>query len=175
MGIEQHRQGKIRLSLALPESSSSGPILRQRGTGNKGEKLISDIQKQSQRTRYPCEEGQCANCPSQQNSAAVRHAAIVLDMRALASLQIRSRGESLDLLLRHMAGAAHVFLGGLVVDEELAILAETVGLVAGDRDNVEDTATLLENCVHLLQGAVGSLGVEEVDHRKDESVTVGGC
>jgi hypothetical protein len=31
----------------------------------------------------------------------------------------------------------------------------------------------LENSVHLFEGAVGCFGVEEVDHREDESVAIG--
>lgn len=37
-------------------------------------------------------------------------------------------------------------------------------------DDVEDSFCLLEDCVHLLEGAVGGLGIEEVDAWDDECV-----
>lgn len=96
-------------------------------------------------------------------------------MRALPSLQIRARGKSLDLLFRHVASATHVLLSVLVVDQQLAVLAEAVRFVAGDGDDVENTCTLLENSVHLFEGAVCSLRIEEVDYWEDKGVAVGIC
>lgn len=55
-----------------------------------------------------------------------------------------------SVLLGDVTGSAEVFLGVLVVDEELAVLAVAVGLVAGDGDHVEDVFGLEEDCVHLL-------------------------
>ena len=109
---------------------------------------------------------------SEQILAAVGQALLViLDMTALASLQLAT-GDKLviALLFGNVAGAAHVLLGILVVDEELALLAVAVGLVAGDGDNIEDAGCLLEDDVHFLQGAVCGLGVEEVDDWEDECV-----
>jgi hypothetical protein len=63
----------------------------------------------------------------------------------------------------------------LVINEELAVLAESVGLVAGDGDDVENAGTLLEDSVHLFEGSVGCFRVEEVDHWKDEGVAIGLC
>ena len=61
----------------------------------------------------------------------------------------------------------------LVVDEKLAVLAVAVGLLARNRDDVEDAGCLVEDCVHLLQGSIGSFRVEEVNDRNDECVAIG--
>lgn len=74
------------------------------------------------------------------------------------------------MLLGDMTGAAEMLFGVLVIDEQLAVLAVAVGLVAGDRDDVEDAGRILEDSVHLLQGSVGGLRVEEIDDGEDESV-----
>lgn len=74
------------------------------------------------------------------------------------------------MLLGDMTGAAEMLFSILVVDEELAFLAVAVRLVAGHRDDVEDAGGLLENSIHLLQGSVGGLGVEEIDNGEDEGV-----
>ena len=95
---------------------------------------------------------------------------VILDMTALASLQLATSDKLVvALLFGDVAGAAHVLLGILVVDEELALLAVAVGLVAGDGDDVENAGRLLENDVHFLQGAVCCLRVE-VDDWEDECV-----
>ena len=109
---------------------------------------------------------------SEKTLAAVGQALLViLDMTPLASLQLATSDELVvALLFGNVTGAAHVLLGVLIVDEELALLAVAVGLVAGDGDNAEDAGCLLEDDVHFLQGAVCCLGVEEVDDWEDECV-----
>ena len=62
----------------------------------------------------------------------------MLEMSTLSSLQISPGCELALLLLGNIAGTAKMLLSVLVVDEKLAILAVAVGLVAGDRDDVED-------------------------------------
>lgn len=66
---------------------------------------------------------------------------------------------------------------GFVLDiiqsaEELAVAAIHVGLVTGERDDVEDVGGLVENAVHFFQRAAGGLGEEEVDDRNDGGVTM---
>lgn len=65
-----------------------------------------------------------------------------------------------------------MLLGLLVVDEKLALLSVAVGLVAGDRNGIEDAGCLVEDCVHLLQGPIGSFGVEEVDDGEDKCIAI---
>lgn len=67
-----------------------------------------------------------------------------------------------------------MLLGVLIVDEKLAVLAVAMGLVAGDRDQVEDAVRLVEDRVHLFQGAVGGFGVEEVDDGEDDCIAGSG-
>lgn len=74
------------------------------------------------------------------------------------------------MLLGDMTGAAQMLFGILVVDEELSVLAVAVRLVAGNRDDVEDAGRILEDSVHLLQGPVGGLGIEEINDGEDEGV-----
>lgn len=94
----------------------------------------------------------------------------MLEMSTLSSLQISPSCELALLLLGNIAGTAKMLLGVLVVDKKLAILAVAVGLVTGDRDDVEDTGCLVEDCVHFFQRSVGCLWVEEVYDREDEGV-----
>lgn len=92
-------------------------------------------------------------------------------MSALATLQVRAGSElGLVYVLIGVAGTTQVLLSVLVVDEELALLAVAVGLVAGNGDQVEHVVGLVEDCVHFLQRAVGGFGVEEIDDREDEGV-----
>lgn len=99
---------------------------------------------------------------------------VVLDVgTALATLHMTAFGKGLAVLLGDVTGAAEMLLGILVVDEELTVFAVAVGLVASNRNNVEDIGGLLEDDIHLLKRSVGGLGIEEVDDREDESVDNG--
>jgi hypothetical protein len=91
-------------------------------------------------------------------------------MSTLSSLQIRPSCEFVLLLLGNIAGTAKMLLGVLVVDKKLAILSVAVGLVARNRDDVEDTGCLVEDCVHFFQRSVGCLWVEEIYNGEDEGV-----
>ena len=53
---------------------------------------------------------------------------------------------------------------------ELTVLVVAVRLIEGIRNNVENVRTLLENIVHLFQGAKTSLGKEEVHAGKNKRV-----
>jgi hypothetical protein len=97
----------------------------------------------------------------------------VLNMGALSSLHVARSTTQLVILLCNIASAAQVLLGVLVVDEKLAVLAVAVGLVARNRNDIEYAGCLVEDCVHLLQGSIGSLRVEEVNDRNDECVAIG--
>lgn len=109
-------------------------------------------------------------------AAGVGHAGVgVLDVSALATLQLGTGSETALALLGDVAGTAQVLLGVFVVDEEFAVLAVAVGLVSGDGDHVENAGGLVEDGVHFLEGAVGGLGVEEVDDGEDERVARGYC
>lgn len=74
------------------------------------------------------------------------------------------------LLAGQVACAALVLLGLVVIDQELAVLAVTMRLVASDADHLEDRVGLAEDGIHLLQGAVCGHGVEEVDGWDDSGV-----
>jgi hypothetical protein len=50
-----------------------------------------------------------------------------------------------------------------------------VWFLLGFLDDVEDAGCLAEDAVHFFEGAVGGLGVEEVDDREDEGVAIGSC
>lgn len=72
--------------------------------------------------------------------------------------------------------AGLVLVGLVVGDEELAVAAVAAGLAAGDADDVEEAlgaVHLVEDGVHLLEGAVRRLRVEEVHARHDEGVDHG--
>ena len=76
------------------------------------------------------------------------------------------------------AGAAAVggrLLGVVVRDEQLAVLAVAARLVARHADDVEDGGGFVEDGVHLLEGSVRGLGVEEVGYGDDGGVAVVGC
>jgi hypothetical protein len=91
-------------------------------------------------------------------------------MSTLSSLQISPGCELALLLLGNIAGTAKMLLGVLVVDKKLAILSVAVGLFARNRDDVEDTGCLVEDCVHFFQRSVGCLWVEEIYNGEDEGV-----
>lgn len=95
-------------------------------------------------------------------------------MPPLPALQISLAADhpSSILLLRDMASTTQMLLGVLVVDKKFSVLPVAVGLVAGHGDKAEDGRCLVEDDVHFLQGSVGCLWVEEVDHREDEGVAV---
>lgn len=95
----------------------------------------------------------------------------MLDVSAFAALHLGTGSEATLALLGDVAGAAQVLLSVLVVDEEFAMLAVAVGLVAGDGDDVEDTSRLVEDGVHFFEGSVGGFGIEEVDDGEDKCVT----
>jgi len=97
----------------------------------------------------------------------------VLDVSALATLQLGTGSETTLALLGHVAGTAQVLLCVLVVDEKFAVLTVAVRLVAGNGDHVEDAGGFVEDAVHLLEGPVGGLGIEEVDDGEDECVAGG--
>jgi hypothetical protein len=96
----------------------------------------------------------------------------MLDVSALATLQLGTGSEAALVLLGDVAGTTQVLLGDLIVDEKLALLSIAVGLVAGNGDNVENAGSLVEDGVHLFEGAVGGLWVEEVDDGEDKGVAV---
>lgn len=107
--------------------------------------------------------------------ATVRRTARMLNMLTLATLQVGAGTKSGlgSNLLGDMTGATEVLFGVLIIDEELAVLAVAVGFVASDGDNVEYVTGLVKDRVHFFQRAVCGLGVEEVDHRKDDGVALG--
>jgi hypothetical protein len=73
---------------------------------------------------------------------------------------------------RDNTDATHMLLRLVVVDKQLSVLAVAAGFFTSSLDDGEDRVGLAENGVHLLQGAVGGFGVEEVDDGDDESVAV---
>jgi hypothetical protein len=78
--------------------------------------------------------------------------------------------------LERVVGVAALLFGVVVVDEKLAVLAVAAGLVLGDLDDGEPAAgtlDLVEDGIHLLERAVGRLGIEEVDHGHDDGVDDG--
>lgn len=56
----------------------------------------------------------------------------MLDVSSLATLQLGTSSEAAPALLGDVAGTAQVLLGVFIVDEEFAVLAVAVGLIAGD-------------------------------------------
>ena len=65
---------------------------------------------------------------------------------------------------------ATVFLGILVVDEDLAIFAVSAWSIGCCADQAPHRLGVVEDGVHLLEGAVGGLGEEEVDDGNNEGV-----
>ena len=65
------------------------------------------------------------------------------------------------------------FLGLVVVDEQLALLAIAVRHVAGDADDVERVGALVEDFVHLFERTACGLGEEEVGRGHHEGVDDG--
>lgn len=64
----------------------------------------------------------------------------------------------------------------IVVDEKRAVLVIALRLLLGNLDDVKgalEAVALLEDLVHLLQGPVGCLGIEEVDTGHHEGVDNG--
>lgn len=59
-----------------------------------------------------------------------------------------------------------------VIDEELSVLAVPARLFARNPDQRPDGFGLVEDCVHLFEGAVRGFGVEEVDDGEDEGITI---
>lgn len=108
------------------------------------------------------------------SSIAIRRAILaMLKMSALPDFQIACFIGHLALrFLRDIASATQMLLGIFVVDEKLAVLAVAVGLVTGGRDHIENARCLVEDCVHLLQGAVCGFRVEEVNNGEDECVAI---
>lgn len=64
-----------------------------------------------------------------------------------------------------------MLFGIFIVDKQFAVLAVAMRFLTGNRNNIKDTTSLVEDGIHLLQGSVGGFGIEEVDDREDESVT----
>jgi hypothetical protein len=76
------------------------------------------------------------------------------------------------LLPRDMTGTAEVLVGMSVVNEQFTVLAIAARLITSNLDNTEDGLGLAEDRIHLLQGAVGRLRVEEIHNREDEGVAI---
>lgn len=96
---------------------------------------------------------------------AVTSLLVVLNVLVLAGSVLGGVAENAD--------AANGFVLDIIQSpEELAVGAVHVGLVAGERDAVEDVGCLVENAVHFFQRAAGGLGEEEVDDRDDGSITI---
>lgn len=55
---------------------------------------------------------------------------------------------------------------------KLTVLIIAVGLFDGDGHDIEHVCRLLEDGIHLFQGAVARLGEEEVDKGEDKCVSV---
>ena len=58
----------------------------------------------------------------------------------------------------------------LILDQQLSILIEPARLIPGLLDSRQNRLRLHEDVVHLFEGSIGSLGVEEVDDREDECI-----
>ena len=67
-----------------------------------------------------------------------------------------------------------MFLSRLVINKQLSMLSIAKRLLLGGLDNAEPATPaalgLLEYVVDFFQGAVGGLGVAEVDYGNDECV-----
>ena len=74
--------------------------------------------------------------------------------------------------IRQHARPPLMLLRLLVINKKLAALAIASWLIAGDLDDGEVGVAFAEDRIHFFQGAAGRFGVEEVDYREDESVTV---
>merc|ERR1712093_103421 len=61
----------------------------------------------------------------------------------------------------------------LILDQQLSILIEPARLIPGLLDSRQNRLRLHEDVVHLFEGSIGSLGVEEVDDREDECIDYG--
>lgn len=79
-------------------------------------------------------------------------------------------GERGGLFVFSNTGTITMFVGLLVADQKFTILVVSARCVPGDFDHIEDRSSPAENRVHLFKGAVGGLGVEEVDDRDDECI-----
>lgn len=76
------------------------------------------------------------------------------------------------LFLTDDAGTADVLVVNLLeITEKFALIVVHVGLLLRGFNDAENAACLPEDSVHLFQRALGSLGVEEVDHGEDNGVT----
>ncbi len=83
--------------------------------------------------------------------------------RAATAVMVKTIG-------RQDRAATPSLLGLGVLNEQLAILAIPTGLILGLLDAVPDGRGLVADGVHLLEGAVSRLGIEEVDDGDDEGV-----
>ncbi len=68
------------------------------------------------------------------------------------------------------AQSSFVFARLFVLDQDLTILAVAVRLGLGNPHHGQDTLGLVEDAVHLLEGPVRCLRVEEIHHREDEGI-----
>lgn len=86
---------------------------------------------------------------------------------------------SMHTLLRTCAGHSRmspVIIRLIIVDEQRAVLVITLWLLLGNLDDIKGAlkaVALLENLVHLFQGPIGCLGIEEVDTGYHEGVDDG--
>lgn len=65
-----------------------------------------------------------------------------------------------------------MFFRFFIPDEKLTILTVTLRFVPRNFDNRKDAVAFAEDTVHLLQGAVSGLRVEEPDNGEDGSISV---
>lgn len=86
-------------------------------------------------------------------------------MSTVIAVQLRARDMHRSTL------AADHLLEVLWLEQTMLIVA--VGFFDRNGNRIEDVRGLLENIVHLFQGATACLGEEEVYNREDECVTKG--
>lgn len=63
-----------------------------------------------------------------------------------------------------------VLLRLFIADKQLTVLPVPMGLVAGRGDDVEGVGRVMEDLVHLFQGAIGGFREEEIDRWDHEEV-----
>lgn len=73
--------------------------------------------------------------------------------------------------MTYHTGPPRVLFRLFVVDEQFSLFAISSRLIARDSHEGEVGAAFAEDGVHLFEGAVGGLRVEEIDDGEDEGVT----
>lgn len=73
----------------------------------------------------------------------------------------------------HTAPSSLMFLGLLVVDQHLAVLAISMRFFLGHPHHIEHTRRVVEDGVHFFERPICRFGIEEIYHGYNECVAGG--